>query len=201
MRLGSGGCAVRIRPVQIHEEALAGTSRPCAPGDCARCGGKQKLHKNQTYQRNADTSGQDTETVHCYRCPRCPQTVSIIPRGMLPYRSLRVERLEERLDTTHGVARPVAGEGARPPPASEVERGCLERAEKKLLGRIPLLLGCLGQMLPVLDDNDLGGFWRALRAIGRLGEIILHLAAKFKTSLLACYRSFKPHWQRPPSPA
>jgi len=187
--------------VQIHEEALAGTSRPCAPGDCARCGGKQKLHKNQTYQRNADTSGQDTETVHCYRCPRCPQTVSIIPRGMLPYRSLRVERLEERLDTTHGVARPVAGEGARPPPASEVERGCLERAEKKLLGRIPLLLGCLGQMLPVLDDNDLGGFWRALRAIGRLGEIILHLAAKFKTSLLACYRSFKPHWQRPPSPA
>jgi hypothetical protein len=91
----------------------------------------------------------------------------------------------------------VAGEGARPPPASEVERGCLERAEKKLLGRIPFLRGCLGQILPVLDQNDAGSFWRALRVMGRLGDILLLLAAKFKTSLLACYRSFKPRWQRP----
>jgi len=187
--------------VQIHEEALAGKSRPCAPEDCARCAGKQKLHKHKTYQRNADTSGQGTETVQCYRCPRCPVYVSVIPRGMLPYRCLPVARLEQRLDACHGVARPVAGEGARPPPASEAERGCLERAEQKLLGRIPFLRGCLGQMLPVLDDNDLGGFWRALRAIGRLGEIILHLAAKFKTSLLACYRSLKPRWERARGPA
>ena len=187
--------------MQIHEEALAGKSRPCAPEDCARCTGKQKLHKHKTYQRNADTSGQGAETVHCFRCPRCPVYISIIPRGMLPYRSLRVERLEKRLDTIHGVARPVAGEGARPPPASEVERGCVERAEKKLLWRIPFLRGCLGQMMPVLDDKDPGGFWRALRMIGRLGEILLLLAAKFKTSLLACYRSLKPRWVRAPSPA
>ncbi len=53
----------------------------------------------------------------------------------------------------------------------------------------------------MLDNNDPGGFWRALRRIGRLGEILLHLAAKFKTSLLACHRSFKPRWQRPQSPA
>jgi len=188
-------------PVQIHEEALAGKTRPCAPEDCAKCAGKQKLHKHKTYQRLADTSGQDTETVHCFRCPRCPHYVSIIPAGMLPYRSLRVERIEEHLDTRHGVARPVAGEGARPPPASEVERGCLERAERKLLGRITFLCGCLGQMLPVLDHKDLGGFWRALRMIGRLGEILLHLAAKFKTSLLACYRSLIPRWVRARSPA
>ena len=45
--------------------------------------------------------------MHCFRCPRCPAYVSIIPQGMLPYRSLRVGRLEERLDTTYGVARPV----------------------------------------------------------------------------------------------
>ncbi len=187
--------------MQIHEEALAGKSRPCAPHDCARCGGKQKLHKHRTYQRNADTTGQGTKSVHCFHCPRCPVYISIIPRGMLPYRSLRVERLEERLDERHGVARPVAGEGARPPPASEVERGCVERAEKKLLGRIPFLRGCLGQMLPVLDNEDPGGFWRALRMIGRLGDILLHLTAKFKTSLLACYRSLKPRWVRSRSPA
>ncbi len=201
LRLGAAGCSVRIRPVQIHEEALACGSRPCAPEDCARCAGKQKLHKNQTYPRLADTTGQDTATVRCYRCPRCDRTVSVIPRGMLPYRSLPAARLEESLDACHGVARPVAGEGARPPPASEVERGCVGRAGKKLLGRIPFLRGCLGQMLPVLDDNDLGGFWRALRRIGRLGDILLHLAEKFKTSLLACYRSLKPRWVRAPSPA
>jgi hypothetical protein len=201
LRLGGYGFSVRIRPVQIHEEALAGRSRPCAPWGCARCGGKQKLHKHKTYQRNANPTGEDTAAVHCFRCPRCPVYVSVIPAGMLPYRSLRVERLEQRLDDIHGVARPVAGEGARPPPASEVERGCLERAERKLLGRIPFLCGCLGQMLPVLDCNDLGGFWRALRMIGRLGEILLHLASKFKTSLLACYRSLKPRWERKEAPA
>ena len=139
--------------------------------------------------------------VSCYICPRCDLHVSIIPVGMLPYRCLPVASLEKHLDARHGVARPVAGEGARPPPASEVERGCLERAERKLLGRITFLCGCLGQMLPVLDNNDLGGFWRALRMIGRLREILLHLAAKFKTSLLACYRSLKPRWERKEAPA
>jgi len=201
LRLGHGRHLVRVPPVQIHEEALAGKSRPCAPEDCARCAGKQKLHKHKTYQRNANSTGEGTETVHCFRCPRCPVYVSIIPAGMIPYRSLRVERIEEHLDARHGVARPVAGEGARPPPASEVERGCLERAERKLLGRITFLCGCMGQMLPVLDDEDLGGFWRALRMIGRLGEILLHLAAKFKTSLLACYRSLKPRRARKEAPA
>ena len=187
--------------MQIHEEALAGETRPCAPPDCANCAGKQKLHKHQTYQRLAHSTGDDTVTVRCYRCGRCGQTVSVIPAGMLPYRSLSVARLEEHLDTRHGVARPVAGEGARPPPASEVERGCLGRAEKKLLGRVPFLRGCLGQMLPVLENEDPGGFWRALRMIGRLGEILLLLAAKFKTSLLASYRSFKPRWERKEAPA
>jgi hypothetical protein len=187
--------------VQIHEEALAGKSRPCAPEDCARCAGRQKLHKHRTYQRHADVTGEGTVEVHCFRCPRCDLLIGIIPAGMLPYRSLPVARLEEHLDERHGVARPVAGEGARPPPASEAERGCLKRAEKKLLGRIPFLCGCLGQMMPVLDDKDSGSFWRALRMIGRLGDILLHLAAKFKTSLLACYRSMRPRWERGKVPA
>ena len=192
LRLGDGAVRFESRPVQIHQESLGGKVRPCAPEDCARCAGKQKLHKHRTYQRNANVTGEDTVSVHCYRCPRCDLCVSVIPAGMLPYRSLRVERIEQYFDALHEVDRPVAGEGARPPPASEAERGCLERAEKKLLGRIPFLRGCLGQMLPVLDEKDPGGFWRALRKIGRLGEILLHLAAKFKTSLLVCYRSLKP---------
>jgi hypothetical protein len=53
----------------------------------------------------------------------------------------------------------------------------------------------------VLENEDPGGCWRALRMIGRLGEILLLLAAKFKTSLLACYRSLKPRWERKEAPA
>jgi hypothetical protein len=75
----------------------------------------------------------------------------------------------------------------------------LERSEKKLLPRIPVLRGLLGQRLPVLADGDLGGFWRALRKLGRLGEILVHLAAKFKTSLLADYR-MAPDWPRARAP-
>jgi hypothetical protein len=187
--------------MQVHQEQLPDGSRPCAPEDCARCAGKQKLHRHQTYQRRANTTGDDLVTVQCYLCPPCRATFSVIPAGMLPYRSLPVARLEEWLDANHGVLRPVADEGARPPPATEAERGCLERAARRLRGRIPFLRGCLGQMLPVLDDNDLGGFWRALRVIGGLGDILLHLAAEFKTSLLACYLSFKPRWQRKEAPS
>lgn len=182
--------------MQIPQDALAGKSRPCAPEDCARCAGAQKLHKHGTYQRLANTTGDDLVTVQRFLCPPCGRTFSVIPAGMLPRRSLPVARLEVWLDTRHGVPRPVAGEGARPPPASEVERGCLKRAAKRLRGRIPFLRGCLGQMLPVLDNDDLGGCWRALRAIGRLGEILRLLAADFNTSLLACYRSFQPWWRR-----
>ena len=62
MRRGRGGAVqdhvcdlaaagVRLEsPVQIHEEALAGKARPCAPEDCAICAGKQKLHKHKTYR-------------------------------------------------------------------------------------------------------------------------------------------------------
>ncbi len=88
------------------------------------------------------------------------------------------------------------GGGARPPPISEVERGCLERARKSLLRRIPVLRGWLGQQLPVLVDDDLCGFWVALRAIGRTTDILLRLARDFKSSLLADYRSLRP----PPPP-
>jgi len=123
---------------------------------------------------------------------------------MLPYRSLAVGTLEQWMDESHGVAVPTtAGGDARPPPASEVERGCLLRASKKLLQRIPVLCGLWGQQLPasVHLHGDLGSFWRALRQWGRLGQIVVELAVKFNTSLLADYRSFQAHWQREEAPA
>lgn len=187
--------------MQIHAEKLCGASRPCAPSDCALCKGSQKLHANGSYQRNADCTGGGKKKVCLFLCPRCGATFGVIPLGMLPYRSLQVERLEAWMDDLHDVSAPAAGGGARPPPASEVERGCLERAQENLLQRIPFLSGLLGQRLPLLASGDIRGFWRALRSIGRLAQILVYLAANFKTSLLRDYLSLLPHWQRREAPA
>ena len=187
--------------MQIHVEKVCGASRPCAPSDCAQCKGTQKLHINGSYERNADCAGTEKAVVLLFLCPRCGCTFSVIPLGMLPYRSLPVERFEAWMDDRHGESAPAAGGGARPPPASEVERGCLERAQENLLQRIPFLSGLLGQRLPLLACGDIRGFWRALRSIGRLAEILVHLAGNFKTSLLRDYLSLLPHWQRREAPA
>jgi len=115
---------------------------------------------------------------------------------MFPYRSLPVARFELWMDVRFELAGPSAGGGARPPPASEVEKGCLLRALHRLQSRIPLLCGLLGQRMPLLEGKDTRGFWRALRGIDRLADILRFLAESFKTSLLAGYLSLKPHWER-----
>lgn len=111
---------------------------------------------------------------------------------MMPYRSLPVERLEQLANALFGLA----GGGARPPPATEKENGCIRRTLKKLSKRIPLLCGLFGQQLPVLVDTDICGFWQAMRKLGPTMDTLLRLAREFKTSLLGCYRSLRPFWER-----
>jgi hypothetical protein len=111
---------------------------------------------------------------------------------MMPYCSIEVERFEELADSQLGST----GGDARPPPATEKEEGCIRRAMKKLSERIPLLCGLLGQQMPAPVGMDICSFWRALRKLGSTGEILLRLARDFKTSLLRCYRSLLPHWER-----
>jgi hypothetical protein len=189
-----------IGAVQIHEEELGSDSRPKAPADCALCRGGQKLHRLCGYERNADCTGEAKVRVQRFDCPRCRATFGVIPRGMMPYRSLRVDRLERWMDERHGVSPAPAGGDPRPPPASEVERGCLLRAAKCLLQRIPVLSRLLGQQMPRLARTDIGGFWRALRKVGRLGAILVHLAANFKVSVLGNYRSLFANWPRAEAP-
>ena len=110
----------------------------------------------------------------------------------MPYRSIEVERFQELTD---GQLDSASGD-ARPPPATEKEEECIRRAMKKLSERIPLLCGLLGQQMPGPVGIDIGSFWRALRKLGSTGEILLRLARDFKTSLLRCYRSLLPHWER-----
>ena len=135
--------------------------------------------------------------VQRYRCSRCGRTWSVIPSGMMPYRSLEVGRFEQLADERFGLA----GAGARPPPATENENGCIRRAMQKLSKRIPFLCGLFGQQLPVFANTDICRFWRAMRELGPTRNTLVRLARGFKTSLLVCYRSLLPHWERESLPA
>jgi len=180
---------------------LGGSDRPSAPSDCEGCGGQGKLHRHGSYERNAEVSGGAKARVERFLCRRCGTTFGVIPEGMFPYRSLGAERFEKWMDGRFGVAEgSSAGSGARPPPASEIEKGYLLRACGSLARRIPLLCGLFGQQLALLGDRDIGCFWRALRKIGRTVEILRHLARAFKTSLLGDYRSLVPGYGRGVAP-
>ena len=116
---------------------------------------------------------------------------------MMPYVSMLVERLEEVADERFGWT----DGGARPPPATEKEEGCIRRTAKRLSKRIPFLCGLLGQQMPLLVGGDICGFWRAVRELGSTEAILARLARDFKTSLLWCYRSLRSFWERDEVPA
>ena len=185
-RSAGGYCA---RFMQIFESSLNGADRPCAPKECAQCGGCRTLWYNGKYPRNHGADGAKQVSVRCFRCPQCRKTWSVIPEGMLPYRNLPVARFEELMDEQ------LAGGGARPPPTVN-EKSSVRRAYKNLSQRLSFLCGLLGQQMPLEAKTDLGCFWRALRKLGPTGDILVRLARDFKTSLLACYRSLQAHWAR-----
>jgi hypothetical protein len=175
-----------ISPVmQVYESSLGADRRPCAPKDCVMCGGCRKLHRNGSYQRYRNSEGRELVTVQLFLCPQCGLTVSVIPSGMFPYRSMPVARFEELADDSTRLA----GGGARPPPATQIEAGCIRRALERLSKCIPFLCGLLGQQMPLPEGPGIHWFWPALRKLGSTEEILIRLARDFKTSLFACYHS------------
>ena len=183
--------------MQVYAASLGEAERPCAGNECPICGGCQKFHRHGVYRRYRGVEGGEVVEVTRYLCPRCGRTWSVIPAGMQPYRSLEVARLEQLCDEEFGLT----GRGARPPPATEKEEGCIRRALKKLSKRIPFLCGLLGQQVPLLGSGDICGFWRAMRELGSTRGILARLARDFKTSLLGCYRSLRSFWEREEVPA
>jgi hypothetical protein len=182
--------------MQVFKCSLGTADRPSAPSECGQCSGQCRLQRHGSYERYRGPEGEESVAVPRYICPRCGHTWSVIPAGMLPYRSVRVLSLEQHLDGESDLA----GEGARPPPAPEIERGCIRRASKRLSERTNLLCGLLGQQIPLLENKELGCFWRALRKLGPLEVILVRLARQFKTSLLSCYRSLRAPWERASAP-
>jgi hypothetical protein len=187
--------------MQVLSTSLDKSGRPRPPQDCPRCGGHCKLHRHGAYTRYAGVRGDREVTVQRFLCPRCAHTWSVIPPDMFPYRSLPVSRFEELLDDQSGFAPGLADGGARPPPATRIEKDCIRRALKKLSERIPFLCGLFGQRMPPPQGRDIHWFWRALRKLGPTKRILTVLASDFKTSLLACHRSLKTPWQRARAPA
>lgn len=185
--------------MQIHQDGTKRVERPCAPAECALCGGCRKLHRHGSYQRYHGCNGDRRVEVSRFLCPQCGHTWSVIPEGLLPYRSLPVATLESALERVPDMA---GGDG-RSPPASETEKGCIRRTLQRLSERMDFLCGLFGQQMPLLGGKDIAGFWRALRMLGPTQAILVRLARDFKTSLLGCYLSLRPHWERerPPAPA
>jgi hypothetical protein len=183
--------------MQVLASSLDASGRPHAPADCQRCCGSCKLHCHGSYQRHAEAGGERKVSVKRYICLRCGHTWSVIPPDMLPYRSIPVSRFCALVDGQTAQA----GGDARSPPATQVEAGCVRRGLKILSVRIPLLCSLLGQLMPLPGDTGILWFWQALRKLGPPEDTLARLARDFKTSLLACYRSLRPHWQRERSPA
>lgn len=71
--------------------------------------------------------------------------------------------------------------GIRQPPARKSE----------VAGRVAPLCALLGQMIRPIKPS-VGECWKALRELDNLEGILLLLAQKFNTSLLADYRCLRP---------
>jgi hypothetical protein len=173
--------------MQIPELALNGLDRP---RQCKHCGNTEKmLHRHGPYPRYANVEGAEKVLVQRFLCPVCHKTMSIIPKTMLPYRCMPTPRLEvlfdERFDFfSEGGRRP------RPPPARELERGCLLRAHDSLQKHYLPLCHVLGQRIPIRAQQSVDAFWKAIRTkLGGLEDILLYLWKNFKTSLLRDYKT------------
>ena len=178
--------------MQIFEASLCGAERPLAPRDCPECGGSRKLWHHGTVARCRGCEGDGQAGSSRFLCDQCGRTWSVIPADMFPSRSMEVSRFESLMDEHFGLA----GRGARPPPATVKEEGCIRRACKRVSERVAFLCGLLGQQMPLGASADVGCFWRALRELGSTGDILVRLARDFKTSLLGCYGGRCAHWAR-----
>ena len=142
-----------------------------------------RVHYHGTYPRYRNARSNQKRLVPRWLCTVCCCTISVLADEALPYRAVEVELLERWFDSRH--------RGRDPPEVTEVERGCLERAERRFAQRTTSLTSTLGQMIKAIRPTA-QRLWIELRKSRRLVEILGWLAEKFKTSLLGDYRCLKP---------
>jgi hypothetical protein len=145
------------------------------------------VHRHGNYKRNADPEGSAREVIQRYRCPRCGLTLSVLPPHRLPYRSIRVERLQEDFDKRAGIQT----HGLDPPPRV-VEAGCLERAWSALTERVTILKEAFGQL--ILDPvSEVASFWANLRqSFNSVSKMLCFLSEHHHISLLGNHLCLRP---------
>ena len=149
---------------------------------------RHPVHRHGSYQRYAKARGTIKETIHRFLCYVCRRTLSVLPESLLPYRSVSVAQVEQAFDAWAA--------DQRPPPVSEIEKGCLNRAWTRFKQRVPALTATLGQLLPTAQPTALT-LWQELRRKRNLAGILAQLAEPFHTSLLGDYRCLKPWPEHP----
>jgi hypothetical protein len=172
--------------MQFREDQLKGKRPPCPRG----CPGT--VHRHGTYERYADPESDDPanpeeESIQRYRCHPCGLTLSVLPPHRLPYRPIRVERLEADFDRRAGIQT----QGLDPPPRV-VEAGCLQRAWNALTKRVTTLKGAFGQLIDSSVSNG-ASLWVSLRqSFDSVAKMLCFLSEHHRISLLGNYRCLRP---------
>lgn len=168
-----------VPPIQIRDDSFQG-ERPVCPRGC-----RGKPHRHGFYLRYAAPTGGKRTAVFRFLCRPCGLTISVLPAGRLPYRSLHAERLQAHADRQAGV-----GQGPDPPPG-ELEAGCLRRAWTRLRTRVEVLKNAFGPLV-ASGIRSVEALWLGMRhAKGTLNRILGFLAATHKISLLGDYRCLR----------
>ena len=144
---------------------------------------RHRVHGNGSYDRYRDVTGGARRRIRRWRCTVCGLSISVLPDDMLPYRALAVGLLQAWMDAVLG--------GRDPPAVGEIERGCCQRALRRFHKHIPSLASAMGQMVATINPSA-SELWSTLRSLGDLPSILLHLAERFKLSLLCAYRCLRP---------
>jgi len=171
----------RNSPIQFREDQLEGL-RPSCP-----CGSPKMVHRHGSYERYADPEGTLKERIQRYLCRPCGLSFSVLLPHRLPYRPVRVERLQADLDRRAGIQT----QGLDPPP-SVVEAGCLQRAWRALTARVTTLKEAFGQLVSS-TVSDGASFWSSLRqSFDSVAKMFCFLSEHHRISLLGNHLCLRP---------
>lgn len=144
-------------------------------------------HRHGTYERFADAEGAEEEKIQRYLCRPCGLTLSVLPTHRLPYRPIRVDRLQGDFDQRAGIQT----RGLDPPPRV-AEAGCLRRAWSVLTKRVAALKDTFGQLVSS-TVSDGASFWTSVRqSFDSVAKMLCFLSEHHRISLLGNYRCLRP---------
>jgi hypothetical protein len=145
------------------------------------------VHRHGCYERYEGPEETLKERIQRYLCSPCGLTFSVLPPHRLPYRALRVERLQGDYDQRAGIQT----SGLDPPPRL-VEVGCLRRAWSALTARVATLKEAFGQLV-CSTVSDGASLWRSLRqSFDSVAKMLCYLSEHHRISLLGNYRCLRP---------